>query len=134
MHLDHITIVAGDCSFLRQFFVEVAGLTEGPRPPFGRAGHWLYLGQQPVLHLIERIVLPARHGISNGPPATRIDHLALRIDSHPEWQALLQRLHVQRLRYRIETIDALQERQLFVAPVPGVKVEFVIAERHLAAT
>lgn len=133
MHLDHITIVAGDCRFLRQFFVEVAGLTEGARPPFRSGGHWLYLDQRPVLHLIERRSMAAQHGISSGPPSTRIDHLALRLNDRLEWQALLQRLHAHRLRYRTETIDALQERQLFVAPTPGVTVEFVIAERHLLA-
>ena len=53
MQLDHFTIVSPDIERLRRFFVDVAGLVDGPRPAFGIAGHWLYLGQQAVLHLIE---------------------------------------------------------------------------------
>jgi NAD(P)-dependent dehydrogenase (short-subunit alcohol dehydrogenase family) len=29
-----------------------AGMTPGPRPPFGFEGHWLYLDGVPVIHLI----------------------------------------------------------------------------------
>lgn len=136
MRLDHITIVAADCSALRRFFVEVAGLTEGARPPLGSAGHWLYLGGQALLHLIERGD-PATGGdgtssINSGALwLPRIDHLALRIDDGPQWQALLQRLQARQLPYHVTTIEALQERQLFVRPAPGVTVEFVIAAHHL---
>ncbi len=37
---------------LRDFYVDVVGMTEGWRPPFDFPGHWLYLGDQPVLHLV----------------------------------------------------------------------------------
>jgi extradiol dioxygenase family protein len=132
MQLDHITIVASDCACLRDFFVEVAGMEEGARPAFGVAGHWLYLGRLPVLHLIERPEAQADVGVANGRPAARIDHMALRIDSAPEWQKLLRRLRERQVPYQLSGAGALQERQLFVTLAPAVTVEFVIAAEHLA--
>ncbi len=44
---------AGTIERLRCFYVDVAGLREGPRPAFrsGSRGHWLYAGDRDVLHL-----------------------------------------------------------------------------------
>lgn len=36
----------------RDFYVEVLGLSDGERPPFDFAGHWLYLGERDIVHLI----------------------------------------------------------------------------------
>ena len=38
---------------VRDFYIDVIGLTEGPRPDAPVAGHWLYLADVPVLHLME---------------------------------------------------------------------------------
>ena len=35
------------------FYVDVIGLAEGPRPDAPVAGYWLYLADVPVLHLME---------------------------------------------------------------------------------
>ncbi|KND54312.1 hypothetical protein BPUN_4579 [Candidatus Paraburkholderia kirkii] len=77
MQLDHVTIVAPACEANMRFFVDVAGMRVGPRPPFGVGGYWLYLGSRPAVHLI------ASGAIGNGasadrPGATRIDHVAAR--------------------------------------------------------
>ncbi|MGF6488050.1 hypothetical protein [Pseudomonas frederiksbergensis] len=53
MELDHATIVTGDLEGARRFLCSVVGLSEGPRPPFGVSGYWLYANGQPVIHLIE---------------------------------------------------------------------------------
>ncbi|MBP0596932.1 extradiol dioxygenase [Herbaspirillum sp. LeCh32-8] len=132
MQLDHITIVAHECACLRSFFVDVVGLKEGARPPFGISGHWLYLDSQPVLHLIERPDAPSGAGVRIGGPPARIDHMALRIDSLIEWQQLLRRLRERQIPYQLSGMRAQQEQQLFVTPVPDVTVEFVIDGRYLA--
>jgi catechol 2,3-dioxygenase-like lactoylglutathione lyase family enzyme len=60
--LDHATIVTPDCEPMCRFFTDIAGMTVGPRPPFGIGGCWLYLDGSPVVHLIESgSVLAARH-------------------------------------------------------------------------
>ena len=38
---------------VKQFYLEVIGLTEGYRPDVPIHGHWLYLEDLPVLHLME---------------------------------------------------------------------------------
>lgn len=134
MHLDHIAIVASasDCARLRHFFVDIAGLTEGRRPPFGSAGHWLYLDGRAVLHLIQRPQPETGHGLDETHPPARIDHLALRVERAGQWQALLARLREHRIPYLLSGHRAQQEQQLFVTPVPDVTVEFVIEAQYLA--
>ncbi|WP_295998787.1 extradiol dioxygenase [Rugamonas sp.] len=140
MRLDHVTIIASDCAPLRRFFVDVAGMDDGPRPAFGVGGHWLYLNGQAAVHLIERPAAPAGArlaGIANiasragGRVPARIDHLALRVASAAEWQALLRRLRDSGTAHQLSDMRALKERQLFVALAPDVTVEFVIAAHHI---
>ena len=42
--LDHFNIRAKDLDGMRDFFVDVIGLTEGDRPSFEFPGYWLYAG------------------------------------------------------------------------------------------
>ncbi|NML33604.1 VOC family protein [Paraburkholderia antibiotica] len=126
MQLDHATIVTAELDAVRHFFVEISGLTDGPRPPFSFDGHWLYANGRPVVHLVgARATAPA------GRVAPRIDHIAFRLDTAAEWQALLGRLDAAGIGYQTAQVppsDAQRaERQLFVALAPGVVVEFVSA-------
>ncbi|CAG2157950.1 VOC family protein [Cupriavidus numazuensis] len=122
MQLDHATIVSEDLATVRQFLIEVAGLQEGPRPPFRFEGYWLYLDGRPVVHLA-----PAtREGI-DGLALNRIDHIAFRIGSRGEWAALLARLDARKISHHVSSLPPLQDVQLFVSIAPGVGVEFVTA-------
>ncbi len=106
-----------------RFFVDVAGMQVGPRQLFGVGGYWLYLGGRPVMHLIA-----AGGAVSDDQPnATRIDHVALRIDDAAEWSALLGRLDCHGYAYQLAEVPLARERQLFVRLAPGVVVEFVTA-------
>ncbi|MDR5803021.1 MULTISPECIES: VOC family protein [unclassified Caballeronia] len=125
MQLDHVTIVAPDCDSMMRFFVDIAGMSVGPRPPFGVSGYWLYLGARPAVHLIAK----GDASVAAHPDATRIDHLALRIDDEAEWRTLIDRLECRGYAYRIAEVPLARERQLFVRLAPGVVVEFVTA-RH----
>ena len=124
MQLDHVTLVAPDCDALMRFFVDIAGMRIGPRPPFGVGGYWLYLGARPAVHLIATGVAAS----SDSPNATRIDHLALRIDDETEWRGLLERLDCRGYAYRLAEVPFAGERQLFVRLAPAVVVEFVTAQ------
>ncbi|SOE80554.1 Glyoxalase/Bleomycin resistance protein/Dioxygenase superfamily protein [Caballeronia arationis] len=120
MQLDHATIVAPECEAMKRFFVDVAGMTLGARPPFGVGGYWLYLGGRPVVHLIASRAASDAHQAS-----TRIDHLALRVDGVEEWEALLGRLHRHGTAYQLAEVPLTGELQLFVQLAPAVVVEFV---------
>lgn len=129
MQLDHATIVTADLDTTRRFFVEVAGLAEGTRPPFSVAGYWLYANGRPVLHLID-----ATEAAVARRAAPRIDHLAFRLESAAEWQALLDSLHAAGIGYQTAQVPQMgaqpAERQLFVALAPMVVIEFVTALHH----
>ncbi|HYS63755.1 MAG TPA: VOC family protein [Paraburkholderia sp.] len=129
MQLDHATIVTADLDSARRFFVDVVGLVDGARPPFSIDGYWLYANGRPVIHLIDATV-PAQPGRS----APRIDHIAFRLESAAEWQALLDRLHAADVDYQLAQVPRMRaqppELQLFVALAPGVVIEFVTALRH----
>ncbi|MFP3565670.1 VOC family protein [Paraburkholderia sp. SIMBA_030] len=133
MQLDHATIVTADLDTTRRFFVEVVGLTDGARPPFSIDGNWLYANGRPVIHLIDATV-----PVQPGRTAPRIDHVAFRLESAGEWQALLDRLHRADVPYQLAEVPPIgpqqAEWQLFVALAPGVVIEFVTALRHAQHT
>jgi catechol 2,3-dioxygenase-like lactoylglutathione lyase family enzyme len=52
--LDHINISTTKPEETRDFFVKLFDLKEGARPDFAFPGHWLYLGQQAVVHIVGR--------------------------------------------------------------------------------
>jgi catechol 2,3-dioxygenase-like lactoylglutathione lyase family enzyme len=124
MYLDHATIVTPDLEGARRFFVDVVGLTEGRRPPFGIGGYWLYANDRPAIHLIDA-TLPGHAGRA----VPRIDHIAFRIDTDAEWQALRQRLRSADVPHQLAEVPLAGETQLFVALGAGVVVEFVTALR-----
>jgi catechol 2,3-dioxygenase-like lactoylglutathione lyase family enzyme len=125
MKLDHATIVAQDCQGARDFFVDIAGMTVGPRPPFGFEGYWLYVDGAPVIHLIASD--PALAAPSGGAAASRIDHVALRVSTVDEWRGLLGRMKENAIDYAEADVPLTGEKQMFVRLAPGVVVEFVTA-------
>ncbi|AJZ60798.1 glyoxalase/Bleomycin resistance /Dioxygenase superfamily protein [Paraburkholderia fungorum] len=130
MQLDHATIVTADLDAARRFFVDVVGLTQGARPPFSIDGYWLYANGRPLIHLIDATV-----AAQVGRVAPRIDHIAFRLESADEWQALLKRLHATDTPYQLAEVPQMgpqqAELQLFVALAPGVVIEFVTALQHV---
>ena len=68
----HVNIRTTDVERAREFYVRALGLRVGDRPPFASVGYWLYLGDQPVVHLVQlRGRRHARAGIRE-----RLDHVA----------------------------------------------------------
>ncbi|CAB3750945.1 VOC family protein [Paraburkholderia solisilvae] len=134
MNLDHATIVTSDLDAARRFFVDVAGLTEGARPPFRVGGAWLYAAGRPVIHLVDA-TLPAHlpGDDVSGRPVPRIDHIAFRIDSGDAWRALIARMDAASVGYQRADVPLTGEVQLFVALSPGVVIEFVTAAQHASS-
>ena len=110
MKLDHATIITRNLEAARSFLCSIIGLTEGPRPPFGVSGYWLYANGQPVVHLIE-----ATSNLSTRPTSPRIDHVGLRVNSAPEWEALLERMRVSGVAHDLSEVPLTGQRQLFVS-------------------
>ena len=124
--LDHFNIRAKDLSAMRDFFVDVIGLTEGDRPNFTFSGHWLYAGDAgAVVHLVgadrERGYVPG-HGEDDRAGTGVVDHLAFRGTDAP---ALLARLDARGIDYRKRELPNGAAKQVFVSGPEGVVIEVV---------
>src|SRR3954462_7406549 len=70
--LQHINIRCADVEATKDFYVELIGLVVGPRPPFASQGYWLYAGNDPVVHLVQKPDGEAQ----SGPDTGALDHIA----------------------------------------------------------
>lgn len=75
--LHHFTIRCSSTELLRlrDFYCDVLGMTEGPRPNFDFPGHWLYLGDVGLLHLAA--ILPDQPGCIDEGGMSGFDHVSL---------------------------------------------------------
>jgi catechol 2,3-dioxygenase-like lactoylglutathione lyase family enzyme len=92
-------------------FFELLGLKVGPRPDFGFPGAWLYWGDKPVVHLVER---------APKAPEGPLDHVSF---TTPDFDAAMQRLDQLGIPYRASDIPSGFGRQLFVKDPNGVTIE-----------
>lgn len=101
---------------LRAFYCDVVGLEVGPRPPFRSFGYWLYAGGHPILHLSEA-------GPGENRPAQALgtfDHAAFRCTDLAQCE---QDLNRRGLQYRVATVPATQQVQIFLVDPAGNGVE-----------
>lgn len=101
---------------LCRFYVEVIGMRIGARPPFKFPGYWLYLGEQPVLHLVEAPATEKRAPHVMG----TFDHVAFNCEDLAAFEAHLHRCAVD---YRKATIPGSAVCQLFLTDPAGNGVE-----------
>ena len=66
--MDHFTIVTRDAQATAKFYGEMLGFTVGERPAFKFPGVWLYNGNKPILHVIQKDQIPDGPGV--------LDHMA----------------------------------------------------------
>lgn len=51
--IDHVSVIVKDADKAYEFYHEILGLNKAPRPDLGFAGHWLDLGSQQMIHLLQ---------------------------------------------------------------------------------
>jgi catechol 2,3-dioxygenase-like lactoylglutathione lyase family enzyme len=110
--LNHANISTAKLKETIAFFTDVIGLRVGPRPGFDFGGAWLYSGEQPVVHLVERAT-PRE-------PMGAIDHVSFTVaDLH----AAMRRLDELKVPYRWSEIPDGFGRQAFVLDPNGITIE-----------
>jgi len=114
--LQHVNIRCADARASRDFYVDVIGLAEGYRPPFNFPGHWLYLGDVAVIHLVQKPPGEARKGPGSG----EIDHVAFGGTDLDDMRA---RLTASGLSFEEKVVPRDGIIQLFVKDPEGVKLE-----------
>ncbi len=125
--LNHFNIM-GSRSLIREvrdFYVDVIGLSEGWRPDFDFEGHWLYAGDAPILHLMvsEEGSVTNDGGISS--TTGHLDHIAL---TAADLTAVESRLVELGQVYKKKLIPAFNVTQLFLHDPIGLGVELNFSE------
>jgi catechol 2,3-dioxygenase-like lactoylglutathione lyase family enzyme len=111
--MNHFTVLTDDLERTLAFYVDGLGLENGPRPPFDFPGAWLYVGGQPVLHIIAGRKLPEpRTGV--------LDHMAFSARDLRGVKAALERMKVP---YDLRRLVGRDAWQLFCHDPSGAKVE-----------
>lgn len=129
--LDHCSIRTTKLPETRDFYVDILGMVDGARPDFDFPGHWLYLGEKPVVHLIG-IDTDSPEGLADylggtvdpdaleTPGPTAFDHVAFRATD----PAILRKcLDDNGYTYRERMVPDLELFQIFVEDPNGVTVE-----------
>ena len=116
---NHVNIHTAKLEETRSFFEAVVGLEVGDRPNFPVHGYWMYLGDVPIVHLIEI----AEGAAPRREPAkgAGVDHIAFISTGRA---ALVELLDDRGLSYRTAEVPVLRMRQVFVEDPNGVAVEF----------
>jgi catechol 2,3-dioxygenase-like lactoylglutathione lyase family enzyme len=113
--LQHVNIRTADVERSREFYVRIVGLRVGDRPPIASVGYWLYLGDQPVIHLVQA---PAAGSPHTGTGA--IDHIAFHAT---DLTATRDRLVSEGLTFREAVVPRDNTVQLFVHDPDGIRIE-----------
>lgn len=112
--IDHINITTQKLAETRDFFVDVLGLQDGPRPDFGFPGHWLYAGGRAIVHL-----QLSREPVSAS-STSALNHAAFEV---ADIDALAARLTQRGIAYRMTQVPGASVRQIFLEDPNGVRVE-----------
>jgi len=111
--MNHFTVLTDDVPATVAFYCDLLGLTDGPRPPLGFDGAWLYAGGQAVVHIVgERPKSELRPGV--------IDHMAF---SATGLRATLAVLEDNRVKYQCRQQTGTGIWQVFVHDPNGARVE-----------
>lgn len=122
--MDHFTIVTDRLAESLEFYA-MLGLSSGPRPDFGVGGAWLYVGDHPVLHIVETGKMPEpRRGV--------LDHMAFFAE---DFVSVAERVVAASLTYRvIRTPRPFSLWQMFLFDPNGVEVELDFAPEETPPT
>jgi len=124
MQLHHINIQAPSALLdaEKRFFIDILGLTEGPRPAFTSPGYWLYAGDHPIVHLSvsEQHSASERQGY--------FDHVAFQTTG---LQSFVQRIESAGVDYSTSYIDATATTQIFIHSPTGTKIEVSFVDEAL---
>jgi catechol-2,3-dioxygenase len=121
LRLDHINVNTTRLEALKAFYSEVLGMTPGPRPNFSFGGAWMYCGERPVVHLVERARLEPQSG------DLQLQHFAFRAQDLAEF---LERLKARSVPYRVGIVEDFEICQINVTDPDGnhLHIDFPLAE------
>ena len=136
--LDHINILSGDIARTAGFMTQVLGLENGPRPPFGTPGYWLYKNGNAVVHVSDVGDKEQTHAEdpSRGAPARAgapgiVDHVAFRCSGYA---ATMRRLRELGIATHEADVPGAGLHQVFVDGPDDVSFELIFTAEDVAAS
>ena len=111
IRFDHVNIRVSDQEAVRDFLINVVGVSVGPRPAFSFPGYWLYLGDQPVVHLAPR---------DAAGEVGWVNHIAFTGFDFAAKSAALDQAGVP---YQVQTLPGTAIKQIFVNGPEGLRIE-----------
>jgi len=114
--LDHYNVSTRKLHETIQFYQDVLGFVNGPRPPFDFPGAWLYSDGHPVLHLND--ISPTDK--EQRPDSGVIDHVAF---GSRGFEPMKQRLAGKKIPYRVNEVPNSTRRQIFLRDPNNVEIE-----------
>ena len=122
--LDHYFVYAKNLDASRDFYSEMLGLEEGPRPDFGFPGYWFYLEGRAVVHLGNEDFEGGMGGEDKKVMFNRgtgpLDHIAFRGTDIEDFISRFESFHIE---YNRREVPDFKLSQLFVQDPNGVTIE-----------
>jgi catechol 2,3-dioxygenase-like lactoylglutathione lyase family enzyme len=124
--LEHYLVLTDDIDATRDFYIDVLGMQDGFRPDLGFPGHWVYIGDTPVIHIAEWESYTARstargvHVTSRADGTGAVDHIAF---AGQDYDGVLERVRTHGVSVRENNNPGNTVRQLFLFDPNGVKIE-----------
>jgi catechol 2,3-dioxygenase-like lactoylglutathione lyase family enzyme len=120
----HVNVSTSDLERSRKFYAEILGLEDGYRPPFSRPGAWMYLGDQPIVH-----ISTARSPIAAPKKTDAFDHVALWTSGIEYFRKVLKDHAIQFVEFAVPENDQFQ---LFFKDPDGTEIELIFRGEEAA--
>lgn len=114
----HVNTRSADVERTKDFYLRL-GLRVGDRPPFASRGYWMYLGDHPVLHLVQR-----KDGEPHLEGGGNLDHVAFQATDLDGTRRVLAEAG---LSFREAVVPRDNTVQIFVRDPDGIQVELNFA-------
>ena len=98
--LDHVNILTDNVAGMTVWYEDVLGFKAGWRPDFSDNGAWLYLGDHPLVHLVEAKTKPAESG--------RIEHFSFFASNLAGFRKTLADKGIEAREAKVPGMDILQ--------------------------
>jgi catechol 2,3-dioxygenase-like lactoylglutathione lyase family enzyme len=115
--LNHVTLRTDDLEGYAGFLPRRAWTQSRSAPAIGFRGYWLYVGENPVVHLV-----PKSHGIGGGPSQDtgNFDHVPF---TAANFSGMRERLKQRGIKFREQQVPASPARQIFLEDPNSVMIE-----------
>ena len=122
--IEHYNIHTTKFAETVDFYTRVLGMTNGDRPPFTFPGAWLYIGDMPVVHLVD-VGKDFKSGREGQRGTGTLDHVAFEAQDLPAMRA---HLGHEKVTFSERVVPRSGVTQLFLEDPNGLMLELNYAE------